>query len=1118
MKPAKRNMNLRRLIIALLLLVLSPAISKACSPLGTPSLVSQSISGTNLILNWQNTTTYTCGYYLQVEFACNSGAFTGTGTPAFYTTATVTGGGSYSYPAQTINISTLCPGTTYKFRARETYPPFTYSAWSATYTFTTPGTFVAPTVTCTASPAVICVPASSNLNAVISGACGGSTPTYSWTPTTGLSNPSIANPVASPTVTTTYTCTVTGGSLGCWTASSSVTITTTTPPVPGTASVSPGTVCAGTPVTLSLSGYTGTIQWQSAPAAGGPWTNIAGATSTPYTTAALSANTCFQAVVTGCSSATSNAVCVTVNTSPTVTVNSVTICAGQSATLTGTGATLYSWSTGSSANPITVSPPVTTSYTVTGTSSGCTASAVATVTVNPYPVVTVNNATICSGAGATLTAAGAAGYVWDNASTANPLTVNPAVTTTYTVTGTTAGCSASATSLVTVSSGLIVSAGPDDTICFGGSTVLNATPSGAGYTYAWSPAAGLSSTSVSSPTANPSVTTTYTVLVTDPGGCTGTASVTVYSDPQITLAVAGIDATCNAACNGQTIVIPSGGTAAYFYNWSSGCSLAACNSQCAGTYTVTVTDSWGCTATGSATVNEPTVLTASNTGPAQTSCNGVCDASLTASGAGGTPGYSFLWAPGGQTTATVSGLCAGSYTCTITDANGCTATTTTVVTEPSLVVIAPIANVTICSGSGTTLTASASGGNPGGYNYVWSPAGTGSTPSVTVTPATTTVYTVNASDVANGCPAAPVNVTVTVNPNLALVAGGSTSICPGGSAALTSSASLGNGGPYSYSWSPATGLSSPTAQNPTATPAVTTVYTVTASDGCSPTVTASVTVTVNPLPVVSFSADVTSGCSQLCVNFTDNSTVTGGTISSWNWDFGDGSAAGTTANPTHCYFIPPGSVTTTYNVTLTVSSSLGGCTSTTTYSNYITVYPMPLPSFTAPESVSILNPLVSFVNTTPGANTWSWNFGEPGGIGSSNTSTAQHPSHTYGDVGTYCITLVVTTPDGCVDSTQECVIIDPEFTFYIPNAFSPNDDGVNDEFFGKGEFIQDYEMSVFDRWGNLIFFADDISKHWDGKANGGSEMAQQDIYVYVVKIKDNKNQKHKYIGTVTLVK
>ena len=97
-------------------------------------------------------------------------------------------------------------------------------------------------------------------------------------------------------------------------------------------------------------------------------------------------------------------------------------------------------------------------------------------------------------------------------------------------------------------------------------------------------------------------------------------------------------------------------------------------------------------------------------------------------------------------------------------------------------------------------------------------------------------------------------------------------------------------------------------------------------------------------------------------------------------------------------------------------------------------------------------------------------------------------------------------------------MVEPEFTFFIPNAFSPNGDGINDEFFGKGDFIDKFEMLIYDRWGNLIFYTDKIDSHWDGKANHGAELAQQDVYVYVVNIKDYKSQKHKYMGTVTIVK
>ena len=114
--------------------------------------------------------------------------------------------------------------------------------------------------------------------------------------------------------------------------------------------------------------------------------------------------------------------------------------------------------------------------------------------------------------------------------------------------------------------------------------------------------------------------------------------------------------------------------------------------------------------------------------------------------------------------------------------------------------------------------------------------------------------------------------------------------------------------------------------------------------------------------------------------------------------------------------------------------------------------------------------------------------------------------------------MITSTQYGCIDTTYITVIIEPDFAFYIPNAFSPNDDGINDTFNGKGIFIKDYEMMIYDRWGNLIFYTNDINKPWDGKANQGADMAQRDVYIYVVNLTDILRKKHSYKGTVTLVR
>ncbi len=918
------------------------------------------------------------------------------------------------------------------------------------------------------------------------------------------------------------------------------------------------TVCNG--ANISASGYSSTpvgatFAWTNSNTAIG--LAASGTGNTPAFTATNAGTTAIAGTITvtptlaGCVGTPSNYT-ITINPTPTVTVPAnITVCSGgnvaASAYTSTPGGGTFTWTnsnssiglaaTGSGNTPAFTATnagatAVTATITVTPTVAGCPGTPnTYTITVNPTPPApTALGATICTNNSATLTATAPGGtYTWYDAPIAGTLLITNAsyttpiltVNTTYYVQTTILGCTGPFTPVtVTIAPGLVVNAGLDDTICFAGNTILNVTPNGAGYNYLWSPAAGLSSTTIFNPTANPGTTTLYSVTITDPSGCVGTDDVTIYADPQITIAIAGIDVTCNGACNGQTICIPAGGTPGYTYLWNSGCVAASCSSLCPGTYTVIVTDSWGCTSTNDTAVVQPTLLTSSITGSSNATCNGICDGTATAAGNGGTVGggYAYSWnTVPAQLTATATGLCAGSYVCTITDANGCTTTTSATITEPTPAVISPIAPVTICMGGSTTLTAICNGGT-GPYNFVWSPAGTGSTASVTVSPLVTTVYTVNATD-ANGCAAAPVNVTVTVNPPLSVVSVGAASICPGASTPISATGSNGTGGPYVYSWSPASGLSNANISNPSASPAVTTVYTVTVTDGCSPPVTSTVTVTVLPLPVVVFSGNILAGCSPLCVTFTDASTVAGSTIASWNWNFGDGSPNDLTQNPpTHCY-TNTGTTNATFTVALTVTSTLGGCVSTATYLNYITVYANPIAEFTAsPNPANILEPTVNFTDqstSTSPITSWTWDFSD--GTANSNLT---NPTHNFPNAfaGTYDVTLTVVDGNGCIDDVTHTIVIDPEFTFFIPNAFTPNGDGVNDFFQGQGIGIAKYEIMIFDRWGNLIWYTDDINKLWDGKANHGDEMAQQDVYVWKVKLTDVFNKKHNYIGTVTFVK
>jgi gliding motility-associated-like protein len=331
-------------------------------------------------------------------------------------------------------------------------------------------------------------------------------------------------------------------------------------------------------------------------------------------------------------------------------------------------------------------------------------------------------------------------------------------------------------------------------------------------------------------------------------------------------------------------------------------------------------------------------------------------------------------------------------------------------------------------------------------------------------------------------------------------------ICSGSSTNL-SATGAGGTGPYNYLWQPG-GLPG---NAPAITPAVTTTYTVTVTDANGCTNTATELIVVNPVPVVALSGLPLSGCAPLTVVFTDNSTVTPpAVVTSWLWDFGDGNTS-TAQSPTHQY-LNAGS----YNVILTITST-GGCTATLTLNNYVNVDPHPVAGFSAsPQPTNILEATITFTDQSTGATSWQWNFGDVG----NSTSTLQNPIFLFPDTGCYMVQQVVTDANSCTDTATSLVCIDPDWAIYVPNAFTPNADGINDVFMPVGVGIEEthYDFWIFDRWGNLIFYTDDLHKGWDGKVKGGAEIAQIDTYVWKLRCRDVLGGAHKYIGKVSLIK
>jgi len=888
--------------------------------------------------------------------------------------------------------------------------------------------------------------------------------TYQWSPTAGISFSNINSPTTSITATApgVYTLTWNVTSTYGVTCTDQVVITFDNPVV--TATASPTSVCTGGSSTISASGAS-TYSWSHSLGTGSNKTVTPSATTT-YTVTGTSAA--------GCTGTTT--VSVTVNPLPTVTAlaSPTSICNGETSVLTASGANTYSWShslgTGTSK---TVTPSATTTYTVTGTSAaGCTGTTTVSVTVNPLPTVTATASptSVCPGGSSTINASGANTYSWSHSlGTGTIKTVTPSATTTYTVTGTSAaGCTGTTTVSVTVNPLPTVTATASPTsVCTGGSSTISA--SGAS-TYSWSGGLGTGA----SKTVTPSATTTYSVTGTSAAGCTGTAtvSVTVNSIPTVTAA-----ATPTSICIGSSSVLTAGGASTY--SWSGGLGTGASKTvtpSATTTYSVTGTSAAGCTgtATVSVTVNPLPTVTAS---ASPTSiCNGETSV-LTASGAN-TYSWSHSLGTGGSKTVTPSATT--TYTVTGTSAAGCTGTTTVSVTvNPLPTVTASASPTSICNGETSVLTTS------GASTYSWSHSlGTGA--SKTVTPSATTTYTVTGTST-EGCTATTtVNVMVNPLPTVSIESSQS-SICIGSSTMLTANSDIPG---TSFVWS-----NNFSGNNITVTPTSNTTYNVTGTtaDGC--TGTTFITIEVTQPPIVNYTT-VQSHCGQSNGSIVIN--VNGG-VPPYTYQWSNGATSGNLNN------VSAGS----YNLTVTDAN---GCK--TFVNATITDAPGPQAIFAPkPQITTIDEPVIYFENFSTNANSFYWDFGD------GYNSTDFSPIHTYLYSGEYHVILSVFDQYGCTDTVGANIIIKEINTYYIPNAFTPNGNDLNEKFnlIGSGINPNTFEMRIFDRWGKQIFYTRDINEGWDGTYNG--KIVQQGMYTYMIKFEDSQGyRKHVVTGEVVIIK
>lgn len=279
------------------------------------------------------------------------------------------------------------------------------------------------------------------------------------------------------------------------------------------------------------------------------------------------------------------------------------------------------------------------------------------------------------------------------------------------------------------------------------------------------------------------------------------------------------------------------------------------------------------------------------------------------------------------------------------------------------------------------------------------------------------------------------------------------------------------------------------------------------NQGCYDTIT--LPVSVWPVPEVSFTADPLTGCYPHSPQFDNLSSISSGNVAYYVWNYGDNTTE-TIFENSHTYPNSAG----LYTVSLTAVSEKG-CDSTTTYNNYITVYPTPVAIFTyTPNSnITILNPFVQFTNGSIGETGYFWDFGDGG------TSNNPNPFHYYpADTTTWLASLVVINQFGCTDTAFASITIGPNVTIHIPNSFTPNGDGKNDKFLISGIGLVDADLTIYNRWGDMII---ELQKDaaftvgWDGTHHG--KFVKQDVYVYKVIIKDIFGDFHELYGNINVL-
>lgn len=398
-----------------------------------------------------------------------------------------------------------------------------------------------------------------------------------------------------------------------------------------------------------------------------------------------------------------------------------------------------------------------------------------------------------------------------------------------------------------------------------------------------------------------------------------------------------------------------------------------------------------------------------------------------------------------------------------------------------------------CPGEEVQLTTTVTGGSLP-YTYLWSTGET--TPSISVVPTGTTTYSVTVTDECTGVPVTesitidvpnPPALSVSTSPNI-------TTICPYITEILTATPA-GGFPPYSYQWSTSGNSNLGTGSSISVTPASTTVYTVTITDNCGNEVTQNITYTITSPPLVLSMSPAVEICPGDSVEISVSS-VGGYGQHYYNWLHSGETTSSVWVNPNE---------TTTYSVSVSDE-----CQTFTVLGSTQVVVVRPTADFTATSSTFFNDMPVTFHNQSLNATQYEWYFGDGG------SDTFIHPSHTYDDPGLYYVTLIAIDDKGCTDTIVKPINIEEEWWIYVPNAFTPDGDRLNNTFEVSTIGIKELDIKIYNRWGELIFEAYDRDFEWDGTYNGS--YVQDGTFTWKIHFITNSGREKNLVGHIILLK